>query len=163
MYYMLKPCLLRLLTRPNVACSPSRRKALRVPWHTTTLPEDAGWPHTVPTASSTKRTALPATDLHNVRGKFICMCYLVLTTVNCRQPESSIAPYLTDLQARTKNDGIRVGSYPLLSRGVYVSLIGRNVEAVKAIAQEVASTLDGRLVSEEEAREMVKEKEKGAA
>ena len=91
------------------------------------------------------------------------MCYLVLTTGNCRQPESSIAPYLTDLQARTKNDGIRVGSYPLLSRGVYVSLIGRNVEAVKAIAQEVASTLDGRLVSEEEAREMVKEKEKGAA
>ncbi|OBZ76949.1 N-acetylglucosaminyl-phosphatidylinositol biosynthetic protein gpi1 [Grifola frondosa] len=41
-------------------------------------------------------------------------------------PESSIAPYLTELQARTKAAGIRVGSYPLLSRGVYVALIGRD-------------------------------------
>lgn len=79
-----------------------------------------------------------------------------------RQPESSIAPYLTELQARHKNDGVRVGSYPHLSRGVYVSLIGRDTEAVMVIAAEVAGALEGRLVSDEEAREMVKEKEKGA-
>jgi hypothetical protein len=29
-------------------------------------------------------------------------------------PESSIAPYLTELQKRVKEEGIRVGSYPLL-------------------------------------------------
>ncbi|KAF7789990.1 hypothetical protein EIP86_000938 [Pleurotus ostreatoroseus] len=78
-------------------------------------------------------------------------------------PESSIAPYLTELQARTKGDGVRVGSYPLLQHGVYVSLIGRDVAAVKALADEVAERLEGRLVSDEEAREMVKQKEKGAA
>ncbi|RPD61543.1 Molybdopterin binding protein [Lentinus tigrinus ALCF2SS1-7] len=67
-------------------------------------------------------------------------------------PESSIAPFLTSLQARTKSAGVRVGSYPLLSKGVYVSLIGPDVAAVKEIAEEVARELQGRLVSEEEAR-----------
>jgi len=79
------------------------------------------------------------------------------------QPESSIAPFLTDLQARTKSQGIRVGSYPLLARGVYVSLIGRDPAAVQGFAQEVVAKLEGKLVTEEEAREMVREKEKGAA
>ena len=94
----------------------------------------------------------------------ICSVFaLTLTFWSYRQPESSIAPYLTDLQKRHKDDGVRVGSYPLLSRGVYVSLIGRNIEAVKAIAAEVAGALEGRLVTDEEAREMVREKERGAA
>jgi len=70
-------------------------------------------------------------------------------------PESSIAPYLTQLQARTKAAGVRVGSYPLLMRGVYVALIGRDEEAVRTLATEVAEKLEGRVVSEEEA---VKEK-----
>jgi len=78
-------------------------------------------------------------------------------------PESSIAPFLTELQARTKGDGIRVGSYPLLSQGVYVSLIGQDRDAIAAVAKETAEKLDGRLVSDEEAREMVKQKERGAA
>ncbi|GJE86322.1 competence/damage-inducible protein A [Phanerochaete sordida] len=87
----------------------------------------------------------------------------------CRQqiftskPESSIAPYLTELQARTKEDGIRVGSYPLLQHGVYVSLIGYDREHVNSLAKEAAKALDGRLVSDEEAREMAKAKERGAA
>ncbi|EMD37040.1 hypothetical protein CERSUDRAFT_84059 [Gelatoporia subvermispora B] len=66
-------------------------------------------------------------------------------------PESSIAPYLTDLQARTKAAGIRVGSYPLLQRGVYVSLIGRDEPAVRKLGEEVAAALEGRVVSEEDA------------
>ena len=70
----------------------------------------------------------------------------------CRLPESSIAPFLTSLQARTKSAGVRVGSYPLLSKGVYVSLIGPDVATIKEIAEEVAKELQGRLVSEEEAR-----------
>ncbi|CDO70069.1 hypothetical protein BN946_scf184601.g22 [Trametes cinnabarina] len=67
-------------------------------------------------------------------------------------PESSIAPYLTELQARTKGDGVRVGSYPLLAKGVYVSLIGRDADKVRALADEVVQKLQGRLVSEEEAK-----------
>ena len=47
---------------------------------------------------------------------------------------------------------MRVGSYPLLQKGVYVSLIGQDVAAVKALAEEVATELHGRLVSEEDAR-----------
>ncbi|KAI1792424.1 Molybdopterin binding protein [Ganoderma leucocontextum] len=76
----------------------------------------------------------------------------------CRQqvftnlPESSIAPYLTTLQARVKDAGVRVGSYPLLSKGVYVSLIGRDQEKIQALGEEVAREIQGRLVSEEEAR-----------
>ena len=51
-----------------------------------------------------------------------------------------------------KNAGVRVGSYPLLAKGVYVSLIGRDREAIQALSEEVARELQGRLVSEEEAR-----------
>ncbi|KZT04872.1 Molybdopterin binding protein [Laetiporus sulphureus 93-53] len=65
-------------------------------------------------------------------------------------PESSIAPYLTELQARTKADGIQVGSYPLLMRGVYVALIGRGEQALRALAEEVAEKLEGRVLTEEE-------------
>nr|VWO98607.1 Uncharacterized protein [Ganoderma boninense] len=67
-------------------------------------------------------------------------------------PESSIAPYLTTLQARVKDAGVRVGSYPLLAKGVYVSLIGRDQERIQALGEEVAREIQGRLVSEEEAR-----------
>ena len=47
---------------------------------------------------------------------------------------------------------MRVGSYPLLSKGVYVSLIGRDQERIQALGEEVAREIQGRLVSEEEAR-----------
>ncbi|KAI0649826.1 MoaB/Mog domain-containing protein [Trametes meyenii] len=67
-------------------------------------------------------------------------------------PESSIAPFLTALQERTKDAGVRVGSYPLLQKGVYVSLIGRDADAVRALGEEVARELQGRLVTEDEAR-----------
>ena len=56
---------------------------------------------------------------------------------------------------------MRVGSYPLLSKGVYVSLIGRDADAVRALAEEIARELQGRLVTEEEAQ-VQKEKEKSA-
>ena len=37
-----------------------------------------------------------------------------------------IAPYLTSLQSRLKPRGVQIGSYPLLGKGVFVSLIGRD-------------------------------------
>lgn len=46
---------------------------------------------------------------------------------------------------------MRVGSYPLLMRGVYVALIGRDEETVRQLAAEVAEKLEGRVVTEEEA------------
>ncbi|KAF9238130.1 MoaB/Mog domain-containing protein [Melanogaster broomeanus] len=62
-------------------------------------------------------------------------------------PESSIAPYLTTLQKRVNSEGIRIGSYPLLQRGVYVSLIGADRERVRELAEEVEKELQGRIVT----------------
>ncbi|ETW77343.1 molybdenum cofactor biosynthesis protein [Heterobasidion irregulare TC 32-1] len=68
-------------------------------------------------------------------------------------PESSIAPYLTSLQERVKSEGVRVGSYPLLMKGVYVSLIGLDEKRVRILSEEVGKEIQGRLVSEAEVRE----------
>lgn len=78
-----------------------------------------------------------------------------------RRPESMIAPYLTALQARLKPHGIQVGSYPVLSKGVFVSLIGRDLNNsnrdngtkkiwLADVAREVEKEVGGRVVSEEE-------------
>ena len=70
-----------------------------------------------------------------------------------------IAPYLTGLQARLKPHGIQVGSYPVLSKGVFVSLIGRDLNNshngtkkiwLADVAREVEKEVGGRVVSEEE-------------
>ncbi|KIM54517.1 hypothetical protein SCLCIDRAFT_136687 [Scleroderma citrinum Foug A] len=65
-------------------------------------------------------------------------------------PESSIAPYLTQLQARVSAERIRIGSYPVLQRGVYVSLIGVDRKRVAGIAAEVEKELQGKIVGEGE-------------
>jgi len=70
-----------------------------------------------------------------------------------RIPESSIAPYLTSLQKRVKDEGIRIGSYPVLQKGVYVSLIGMNESRVRELSEEVETELQGKRVSEEEVKE----------
>ncbi|PPQ66301.1 hypothetical protein CVT24_007298 [Panaeolus cyanescens] len=77
------------------------------------------------------------------------------------RPESLIAPYLTSLQERLKPHGIQVGSYPVLYKGVFVSLIGRDLPNgsgkpgvqkiwLADIAQEVEREIGGRIASEEE-------------
>lgn len=60
--------------------------------------------------------------------------------------ESNIAPFLTELQARVKNEGIRIGSYPQLSRGVYVSLIGPDEKRVREVGEDVIKELQGTVV-----------------
>jgi len=73
---------------------------------------------------------LPPPDARSCRVQVStsCACPLVVLTVyshpSNRLPESSIAPYLTQLQARVGAEGIPIGSYLVLRRGVYVSLIG---------------------------------------
>jgi hypothetical protein len=83
-----------------------------------------------------------------------------------RIPESSIAPYLTALQSRVKEEGIRIGSYPMLHRGVYVSIIGpaskpgasseggggeakEGTDRIKEVAEEVARELQGNIIGKE--------------
>jgi len=66
-------------------------------------------------------------------------------------PESSIAPFLTDLQKRVQPEGIRIGSYPVLRKGVYVSLIGADRGRVHQLGVEVEKEVDGRVVTEAEA------------
>ncbi|KAA1471936.1 Molybdopterin binding protein [Dentipellis sp. KUC8613] len=73
-------------------------------------------------------------------------------------PESSIAPYLTELHQRVKKEGIRVGSYPLLLKGVYVSLIGLDEKRVRELGEEVQREVQGKLVTEEEVKEAKMEK-----
>lgn len=60
-----------------------------------------------------------------------------LTTDCDSLPESNIAPYLTALQKRVNSEGVRVGSYPLFLKGVYVSLIGRDEKRVRELGEEV--------------------------
>ncbi|CAA7259038.1 unnamed protein product [Cyclocybe aegerita] len=83
------------------------------------------------------------------------------------RPESMIAPYLTSLQERLRPHGIQVGSYPVLYKGVFVSLIGRDkipdTKAVRKlwlaeVAQEVEREIDGKISSDEEVAQ-----KKGAA
>ncbi|KAF5365254.1 hypothetical protein D9758_005393 [Tetrapyrgos nigripes] len=81
------------------------------------------------------------------------------------RPESMIAPYLTSLQARLKPCDIQVGSYPVLGKGVFVSLIGRRDTSepsgprdgplrsqicLSDVAAEVEREIGGRVASEEE-------------
>jgi hypothetical protein len=68
-----------------------------------------------------------------------------------------IAPYLTSLQERLKGQRIQVGSYPVLHKGVFVSLIGRDLDSgqkgrlwLAEVAQEVEREIGGRIWSEEE-------------
>ncbi|KIM40241.1 hypothetical protein M413DRAFT_446414 [Hebeloma cylindrosporum] len=76
-----------------------------------------------------------------------------------KRPESMIAPYLTSLQERLRSQGIQVGSYPVLYKGVFVSLIGRDIKPIGEgegkvwladVAKEVEQEIEGKVVSEEE-------------
>lgn len=55
-----------------------------------------------------------------------------------RLPESAIAPFLTSLQQKVKEEGIRIGSYPQLMKGVTVSLIGRDEARIRELGDEVS-------------------------
>lgn len=87
--------------------------------------------------------------------RYVTHCRFLGVLIGCFDPvslaESSIAPYLTTLQKRVTPEGIRIGSYPLIHRGVYVSLIGANRDRIRQLAEEVENEVQGRIVTEEEA------------
>ncbi|ORY61190.1 MoaB/Mog domain-containing protein [Leucosporidium creatinivorum] len=66
--------------------------------------------------------------------------------IHTELPESSIAPFLTTLQERVKKELIRVGSYPKLSAGVDVSLIGKDASRLEELAEEVVKELQGEII-----------------
>src|SRR5436190_18086387 len=57
--------------------------------------------------------------------------------VSTCEPESSIAPFLTELQKRVAHKGIKVGSYPKWKGAVKVSLLGREREVWEGLVDEV--------------------------
>ena len=71
-------------------------------------------------------------------------------TIATEEPESSIAPYLTALQKRVSEEGIKVGSYPKWKGGVKVSLLGRDKERLEGLVKEVEEAISGFRRSEEE-------------
>lgn len=46
-----------------------------------------------------------------------------------------------------------MGSYPLLMKGVYVSLIGQNENRIRELGKEVEENIQGKVVTEQEIRE----------
>ncbi|SCZ91871.1 BZ3500_MvSof-1268-A1-R1_Chr5-3g08189 [Microbotryum saponariae] len=68
--------------------------------------------------------------------------------IHTSMPESSIAPFLTSLHERVRKEGVRVGSYPKFDKGVDVSLISKDLERIKELAQEVVKELKGEIVEQ---------------
>ncbi|CAG8675652.1 8219_t:CDS:1, partial [Racocetra fulgida] len=74
------------------------------------------------------------------------------------QPESFIAPTLTKYQEKLKDFGIKIGSYPKLTRDkawVVVSLLAREtspqvVEKIEQAAKEIAEKIDGLIIEDSE-------------
>jgi molybdopterin-biosynthesis enzyme MoeA-like protein len=61
--------------------------------------------------------------------------------------ESAVAPYLTELAARVEHRGIKVGSYPRWGKkSNTVTLVGRDVEFIEGLVEEVARNVKGRRV-----------------
>ena len=71
--------------------------------------------------------------------------------------ESSIAPFLTTLQASCKDEGIRVGSYPKFNSGVVVSIIGQDEKRCMELVAEVVKELNGTIVGKGTVGEEVEE------
>ncbi|CAO1634962.1 unnamed protein product [Sympodiomycopsis kandeliae] len=67
--------------------------------------------------------------------------------VHTKMPESSIAPFLDELVAKTKPLDIKVGSYPKWQGGVDVSLIGHNLATLEEFGHETEQALNGKIVA----------------
>lgn len=82
--------------------------AVYLPRYPQSVPATHTRPHAIPASSARFRQTIPSPDLHGVSGQLSVGGDLCADI--CRKAESVIAPYLTDLQARVKKEGIRIGS-----------------------------------------------------
>jgi molybdenum cofactor synthesis domain-containing protein len=92
-------------------------------------------------------------SVSSIRFALACILLTIASRTMYSLPESSIAPYLTELQKRVKEEGVRVGSYPLFHKGVFVSLIGQNERRIRELGKEVEGQTQGKVVTEQEVRE----------
>ncbi|KAL4887603.1 MoaB/Mog domain-containing protein [Aspergillus karnatakaensis] len=84
--------------------------------------------------------------LVNPEGKGIYR-YLFSTPL----PESAVAPYLTELAAKTAHKGIKVGSYPRWQKKRNtVTLVGTDKEFLDSLVEEVEREVQGKRVSTED-------------
>jgi hypothetical protein len=58
--------------------------------------------------------------------------------IHTDMPEVDIAPFLAKLSEEVRKEGIRVGSYPAIRKGVTVSLIGKNQERLEELQKRVS-------------------------
>ena len=75
-----------------------------------------------------------------------------------QEPESVIAPFLTKLQKRVEDQGIKVGSYPKWQGGVKVSLLGRDRERLELLVEEVEKGIKGVRASDEDEEQEERER-----
>ncbi|KAL7411079.1 MoaB/Mog domain-containing protein [Mrakia frigida] len=66
--------------------------------------------------------------------------------VHTEMAESNIAPGLGRLAEEVRKEGIRVGSYPALQKGVTISLIGKNQERLKELEQRIVQEFEGTVI-----------------
>ncbi|KAA8652464.1 flavin adenine dinucleotide pyrophosphatase [Aspergillus tanneri] len=84
--------------------------------------------------------------LTNPEGKGIYR-YMISTPL----PESTVAPYLSDLAARTSSRGTKVGSYPRWGKQRNtVTLVGTDKEFMDSLVPEVERNVQGKMVSKED-------------
>lgn len=70
--------------------------------------------------------------------------------ISTPQPESEVAPYLTELAARVEPKGVKVGSYPRWGKKHNtVTLVGRDRELLESLVAEVEKNVEGKRVKEE--------------
>ena len=75
-------------------------------------------------------------------------------------PESAVAPYLTELAARTEARGVKVGSYPRwgMKRNT-VTLVGGDKAYMESLVQEVEANVQGTRVAREDELDPVEDVE----
>ncbi|KAI9045280.1 flavin adenine dinucleotide pyrophosphatase [Aspergillus affinis] len=95
--------------------------------------------------------------LTNPEGKGIYR-YLISTPL----PESTVAPYLTDLATRTASRGIKVGSYPRWGKKRNtVTLVGTDKEFMDSLVAEVEENVQGKKVAQEDELDPPSDTEEG--
>ncbi|KAK9446808.1 MoaB/Mog domain-containing protein [Limtongia smithiae] len=73
--------------------------------------------------------------------------------VSTHKPESVMAPFLTDLQDRVNDKGIKIGSYPHMTAGINtVSIVGKleYEEYMRELVKETEVALEGEEISTED-------------
>ncbi|KAM7203527.1 putative molybdenum cofactor synthesis domain containing protein [Rhypophila sp. PSN 637] len=75
---------------------------------------------------------------------------LIRVIISTPLRESTMAPYLTELQRGVESHGVKVGSYPRMeNKKNTVTLVGKDKEFLDSITPEVVENLQGRVVTVE--------------